>query len=136
MKKTLFLLTALIVFACKETNSKSDEVTAKNIEPIIEKVEQTIESKITNALSENKKRELFNLILNAQDRALKEAKVIVPNDNNFDKRYDVQLGLQAKYELEVYKKQSWWIEINEDVKIANKIRNNISEIGVKSGWLN
>jgi len=136
MKKTLFLLTALIVFACKETNSKSDEVTAKNIEPIIEKVEQTIESNITNALSENKKRELFNLILNAQDRALKEAKVIVPNDNNFDKRYDVQLGLQAKYELEVYKKQSWWIEINEDVKIANKIRNNISEIGVKSGWLN
>ena len=77
MKKTLFLLTALIVFACKETNSKSDEVTAKNIEPIIEKVEQTIESNITNALSENKKRELFNLILNAQDRALKEAKVIV-----------------------------------------------------------
>ena len=136
MKNTLFLLTAFLIFACKETNSKSDEVTAKNIEPIIEKVEQTIESKITNALSENKKRELFNLILNAQDRALKEAKVIVPNDNNFDKRYDVQLGLQAKYELEVYKKQSWWIEINEDVKIANKIRNNISEIGVKSGWLN
>ena len=136
MKNTLFLLTAFLIFACKETNSKSDEVTAKNIEPIIEKVEQTIESNITNALSENKKRELFNLILNAQDRALKEAKVIVPNDNNFDKRYDVQLGLQAKYELEVYKKQSWWIEINEDVKIANKIRNNISEIGVKSGWLN
>jgi hypothetical protein len=136
MKNTLFLLTAFLIFACKETNSKSDEVTAKNIEPIIEKVEQTIESKITNALSENKKRELFNLILNAQDRALKEAKVIVPNDNNFDKRYDVQLGLQAKYELEVYKKQSWWIEINEDVKIANKIRNNISKIGLKSGWLN
>ena len=77
MKKTLFLLSAFLIFACKETNSKSDEVTAKNIEPIIEKVEQTIESKITNALSENKKRELFNLILNAQDRALKEAKVIV-----------------------------------------------------------
>ena len=134
--KKLILLSALLIFACKETNSHSEEVTTNNNESVIEKVEQTIEDKIINSLSENQKRELFNLILNAQDRALKEAKVIVPNDNNFDKRYDVQLGLQAKYELEVYKKQSWWIEINEDVKIANKIRNNISKIGLKSGWLN
>ena len=73
------------------------------------------------------------MILNAQDRSLKEAKVIVPNDNNFEKRYEVQLELQAKYELKVYKKQSWWKEINKDVKTANKIRNNISSIGIKSG---
>ena len=56
MKKTLFLLSAFLIFACKETNSKSDEVTAKNIEPIIEKVEQTIESKITNAYLKMKKK--------------------------------------------------------------------------------
>tara|TARA_B100000524_G_C23564271_1_gene339458 strand:- start:412 stop:816 length:405 start_codon:yes stop_codon:yes gene_type:complete len=133
--KKLLLLSALLIFACKETNSQSKEVTNNNNEPVIEKVEQTIEDKITNSLSENQKRELFNLILNAQDRALKEAKVIVPNDNNFEKRYDVQLELQAKYELKVYKKQSWWKEINKDVKTANKIRNNISSIGIKSGWL-
>lgn len=136
MKKTLFLLTALIVFACKETNSKSDEVTAKNIEPIIEKVEQTIESKITNALSENEKKELFNLIVTAQDRATNEAKIAVPDNYKWEERVDIERELQSKYELEVYKKQSWWIEINEDVKIANKIRNNISKIGLKSGWLN
>tara|TARA_B100000035_G_C20736868_1_gene438014 strand:+ start:38 stop:442 length:405 start_codon:yes stop_codon:yes gene_type:complete len=133
--KKLLLLSALFIFACKETNSQSKEVTNNNNEPVIEKVEQTIEDKITNSLSENQKRELFNLILNAQDRALKEAKVIVPNDNNFEKRYEVQLELQAKYELKVYKKQSWWKEINKDVKTANKIRNNISSIGIKSGWL-
>jgi len=133
--KKLLLLSALLIFACKETNSHSEEVTTNNNESVIEKVEQTIEDKIINSLSENQKIELFNLILNAQDRALKEAKVIVPNDNNFDKRYDVQSRLQAKYELEVYKKQSWWKEINKDVKTANKIRNNISSIGVTSGWL-
>ena len=133
--KKLLLLSALFIFACKETNSQSKEVTNNNNEPVIEKVEQTIEDKITNSLSENQKRELFNLILNAQDRSLKEAKVIVPNDNNFEKRYEVQLELQAKYELKVYKKQSWWKEINKDVKTANKIRNNISSIGIKSGWL-
>jgi len=136
MKKLLFLLTALIVFACKETDSKSDEVTAKNIEPIIEKVEQTIESKITNALSENEKKELFNLIVTAQDRATNEAKIAVPDNYKWEERVDTERELQSKYELEVYKKQSWWIEINEDVKIANKIRNNISKIGLKSGWLN
>jgi predicted NBD/HSP70 family sugar kinase len=136
MKKTLFLLSAFLIFACKETNSKSDEVTAKNIEPIIEKVEQTIESKITNALSENEKKELFNLIVTAQDRATNEAKIAVPDNYKWEERVDIERELQSKYELEVYKKQSWWIEINEDVKIANKIRNNISKIGLKSGWLN
>lgn len=136
MKKTIFLLSAFLIFACKETNSKSDEVTAKNIEPIIEKVEQTIESKITNALSENEKKELFNLIVTAQDRATNEAKIAVPDNYKWEERVDIERELQSKYELEVYKKQSWWIEINEDVKIANKIRNNISKIGLKSGWLN
>ena len=66
---------------------------------------------------------------------MKEAKAIVTDDNNFEKRYDVQLELQAKYELDVYKKQSWWKEINKDVKTANKIRDNISLIGIESGWL-
>lgn len=134
--KKLLLFSALLIFACKETNSKSDEVTAKNIEPIIEKVEQTIESKITNALSENEKKELFNLIVTAQDRATNEAKIAVPDNYKWEERVDIERELQSKYELEVYKKQSWWIEINEDVKIANKIRNNISKIGLKSGWLN
>lgn len=134
--KKLILLFAFLIFACKETNSKSDEVTAKNNEHVIERVEQSIEDKITNSLSENQKRELFNLILNAQDRATKEAKIIVPDDYKFDERIDTERELQNKYELEVFKKQSWWKEINEDINTANKIRNNISSIGVKLGWLN
>ena len=121
--------------ACEQTNSQKEELVTNNIEPVIEKVEKTIEDKIINSLSENQKKELFNLILNAQDQALKEAKAIVPDDNNFEKRYEVQLELQAKYELDVYKKQSWWKEINKDVKTANKIRDNISLIGIESGWL-
>ena len=133
--KKLILLSALLIFACEQTNSQKEELVTNNIEPVIEKVEKTIEDKIINSLSENQKKELFNLILNAQDQALKEAKAIVPDDNNFEKRYEVQLELQAKYELDVYKKQSWWKEINKDVKTANKIRNNISLIGIESGWL-
>tara|TARA_B100001142_G_scaffold322622_1_gene371198 strand:- start:1892 stop:2296 length:405 start_codon:yes stop_codon:yes gene_type:complete len=133
--KKLILLSALLIFACEQTNSQKEELVTNNIEPVIEKVEKTIEDKIINSLSENQKKELFNLILNAQDQALKEAKAIVPDDNNFEKRYEVQLELQAKYELDVYKKQSWWKEINKDVKTANKIRDNISLIGIESGWL-
>jgi hypothetical protein len=120
MRKLLFAV--LLIFACNETNSQS-------------KVEQTIEDKIINSLSENQKRELFNMILNAQDRATKEAKIIVPNDYEFDERIDVERKLQSRYELKVYKKQSWWKEINKDVNTANKIRNNISSIGILSGWL-
>ena len=133
--KKLILLSALLIFACEQTNSQKEELVTNNIEPVIEKVEKTIEDKIINSLSENQKKELFNLILNAQDQALKEAKAIVPDDNNFEKRYEVQLELQAKYELDVYKKQSWWKEINKDVKTANKVRDNISLIGIESGWL-
>ena len=133
--KKLLLLSALLIFACEQTNSQKEELVTNNIEPVIEKVEKTIEDKIINSLSENQKKELFNLILNAQDQALKEAKAIVTDDNNFEKRYEVQLELQAKYELDVYKKQSWWKEINKDVKTANKIRDNISLIGIESGWL-
>ena len=133
--KKLILLSALLIFACEQTNSQKEELVTNNIEPVIEKVEKTIEDKIINSLSENQKKELSNLILNAQDQALKEAKAIVTDDNNFEKRYEVQLELQAKYELDVYKKQSWWKEINKDVKTANKIRDNISLIGIESGWL-
>ena len=74
--------------------------------------------------------------MTAQDRATNEAKIAVPDNYKWEERVDIERELQSKYELEVYKKQSWWIEINEDVKIANKIRNNISKIGLKSGWLN
>jgi len=133
--KKIFLLSALLIFSCKETNSQKEELVTDNNEPVIEKVEQTIEDKILNSLSENQKKEFFNSILNAQDSALREAEAIVPNDNNYEKRYEVQLELQAKYELDVYKKQSWWKEINENVKIANKIKGKISMIGIKSGWL-
>ena len=137
MKKIITPLLALlfIIISCKEANKK-EKVDENNVEPVIEKVEQTIEDEIINTLSENQKRELFNLIVTAQDRATKEAKIAVPDDYKWEERVDVERELQSKYEFEVFKKQSWWKEINEDIEIANKIRNNISSIGVKSGWLN
>lgn len=137
MKKIITPLLALlfIIISCKEANKK-EKVDENNVEPVIEKVEQTIEDEIINSLSENQKRELFNLIVTAQDRATKEAKIAVPDDYKWEERVDVERELQSKYEFEVFKKQSWWKEINEDIEIANKIRNNISSIGVKSGWLN
>ena len=112
--------------------------TEPNIEDEIKKevAKPSIEDEVINSLSEKEKIELFNLILKAQDRAANEAKIAVPDDYKWEERVDVERELQSKYELEVYKKQSWWIEINEDIETANKIRNNINYIGVKSGWLN
>ena len=137
MKKALKILIYFIVifFIIGGILNYFDDNKADDKASDIEKIEQSIEDKIVNALSRSEKRVFFDLITTAQDRALKEATVIVPNDNNFNERYDVQLELQAKYELEVYKKQSWWKEINKDVKTANQIRNEISGIGVSSGWL-
>jgi len=137
MKKIIIPLLVLlfIISSCKEANKK-EKVDENNVESVIKKVAQTIEEKIINSLSENQKRELFNLIATAQDRATREAKIAVPDDSKWEERVDIERELQSKYELEVFRKQSWWKEINEDVKTANKIRNNIRSIGVKSGWLN
>ena len=136
MKKitTLLFVFLFTISSCKDANKK-EELAENNIEPVIEKVKQRIEDKIVNSLSKTQQRELFNLIINAQDRATNEAKIAVPDDYKWEERVDIERELQSKYELEVFKKQSWWKEINEDIKTANKIRNNISSIGVKSGWL-
>ena len=111
--------------------------TEPSIEDEIKKevAKPSIEDEVINSLSENEKIELFNLILKAQDRATNEAKIAVPDDNKWEDRVDVERELQSKYELEVFKNQSWWKTINEDTDIANKIRNNINQIGVTSGWL-
>jgi hypothetical protein len=112
-----------------------------DIEPSIEDeikkevAKPSIEDEVINSLSENEKIKLFNLILKAQDRATNEAKIAVPDDNKWEDRVDVERELQSKYELEVYKNQTWWSKINEDLNVANKIRNIITKIGVTSGWL-
>ena len=111
--------------------------TEPSIEDEIKKevAKPSIEDEVINSLSENEKIELFNLILKAQDRATNEAKIVVPDDNKWEDRVDVERELQSKYELEVYKNQTWWSKINEDLNVANKIRNIITKIGVTSGWL-
>lgn len=109
---------------------------SENIEQIQTISTESIEDKIINTLSESDKKDLFLSILNAQDLAEKEAKILVPNDNNFDKRIDASRKLQDKYELELYKKQSWWTDINEDKSIAKKIKLKITSLGVSSNWLN
>ncbi|MDC0382173.1 hypothetical protein OAM60_00240 [Flavobacteriaceae bacterium] len=119
-----------------ETEIKK-EVAKPSIETEIKKevAKPSIEDEVINSLSENEKNELFNLILKAQDRATNEAKIVVPDDNKWEDRVDVERELQSKYELEVYKNQTWWSKINEDLNVANKIRNIITKIGVASGWL-
>ena len=109
---------------------------SKNVEQIQTISTESIEDKIINTLSESDKKDLFLAILNVQDLAEKEAKTLVPNDNNFDKRIDASRKLQDKYELELYKKQSWWTDINEDKSIAKKIKLKITSLGVSSNWLN
>ena len=54
--KKLILLSALLIFACEQTNSQKEELVTNNIEPVIEKVEKTIEDKIINSLYENQKK--------------------------------------------------------------------------------
>ena len=109
---------------------------SKNVEQIQTISTESIEDKIINTLSESDKKDLFLAILNVQDLAEKEAKIQVPNENNFDKRIDVLRKLQDKYELELYEKQSWWGDINKDKSIANKIKLKISSLGISSNWLN
>ena len=67
---------------------------SENIEQIQTISTESIEDKIINTLSESDKKDLFLSILNAQDLAEKEAKILVPNDNNFDKRIDASRKLQ------------------------------------------
>lgn len=125
----LVIPTAIVFISSLFTDSE-------NIEQIQTISTESIEDKIINTLSESDKKDLFLSILNAQDLAEKEAKILVPNDNNFDKRIDASRKLQDKYELELYKKQSWWADINEDKSIAQKIKLKITSLGVSSNWLN
>ena len=127
MKKLLYLFLALTV-ACNNPNGqKNDKV--ESSESI------AIEDEILLSLSESQKKSLFNLLLNAQDKAAKEAAAIIPDNSKFDERIEKERELQDKYELEVYQTQSWWNKIDGDINVAIKIRNKISMLGVTSGWL-
>lgn len=123
MKKLLHLLLATTLLSCNDT-------TGKNIEDSI-----SLEDSIISSLSESQKKSFFNLILNAQDKATEEAAELFPEVSSFDERVEKERELQEKYELGVYKTQSWWHQIDGDVNVANKIRGKIAELGIKSGWL-
>jgi len=122
----MFLVSSLFTDSEEEQNQISNkEVSSKSIE-----------DNIINSLSEIEKKNLFLSILNIQDRAEKYAKTLVPNDNDFDKRIDTSRKYQDKYELELYEKQSWWLDINKDKDVAYKIKMKISSLGISSNWLN
>ena len=123
MKKLLHLLLAITLLSCNDT-------TGKNIEDSI-----SLEDSIISSLSESQKKSFFNLILNAQDKATEEAAELFPEVSSFDKRVEKENELREKYELGVFKTQSWWHQIDGDVNVANKIRGKIAELGIKSGWL-
>lgn len=124
MKKLLYLFLAVSLFACNNVTGQ------KNNEDSI-----PLEDRIISSLSESQKKSLFNLILNAQDKATKEAAGLFPDASNLDERGEKENELREKYELEVFKTQSWWHQIDGDIDVAEKIRGKISVLGIKSGWL-
>lgn len=124
MKKLLYLFLAVSLFACNNVTGQ------KNTEDSI-----PLEDRIISSLSESQKKSFFNLILNAQDKATKEATELFPDVSSLNERGEKENELREKYELDVYKTQSWWHQIDEDINVANKIRGKIAELGIKSGWL-
>ena len=123
MKKLLYLLLAFTLLSCNDT-------TGQNTEDSI-----SVEDRIISSLTESQKKSFFNLLVNAQDRATKEATKLVPDNSKFDERIEKERELQEKYELGVFQTQSWWNQIDGDINIAIKIKNKISTLGVISGWL-
>lgn len=123
MKKLLCLFLAFTLLSCNDT-------TGKNTEDSI-----PLEDRIISSLNESQKKSFFNLILNAQDKATKEAAELFPDVSNLDERGEKENELREKYELGVYKTQSWWHQIDGNINVANKIRGKIAELGIQSGWL-
>lgn len=130
--KYLFFIILLSGLNSCTTGQKKEVVKSETKEI----TKETVEKQIINSLSEIEQKELFKLILNAQDKASEQAKKSIPDDSKWEDRLDIQGELQSKYELEVYKKQVWWNKIDKNVDTANKIRNTISMMGVKAGWIN
>ena len=130
--KYLFFIILLSGLNSCTTGQKKEVVKSETKEI----TKETVEKQIINSLSEIEQKELFKLILNAQDKASEQAKKSIPDDSKWEERLDIQRELQSKYELEVYRKQVWWNKIDKNVDTANKIRNTISMMGVKAGWIN
>ena len=130
--KYLFFIILLSGLNSCTTGQKKEVVKSETKEI----TKETVEKQIINSLSEIEQKELFKLILNAQDKATEQAKKSIPDDSKWEERLDIQRELQSKYELEVYKKQVWWNKIDKNVDTANKIRNTISMMGIKAGWIN
>ena len=130
--KYLFFIILLSGLNSCTTGQKKEVVKSETKEI----TKETVEKQIINSLSEIEQKELFKLILNAQDKATEQAKKSIPDDSKWEERFDIQRELQSKYELEVYKKQVWWNKIDKNVDTANKIRNTISMMGIKAGWIN
>jgi hypothetical protein len=134
MKKISFLLLCLIVLGCNKTTKNKDK-DIQDKEVFKEILRENIEDRILNVLNVGEKKQLFKLILDAQDRSSKDAEILFPNIKDLDKKIDKSRELQNKYELEVYRKQSWWNDIDQSIDIANKIKLKISSLGITSGWL-
>ena len=115
------------------TTAEKKEVVKSETKEIIK---ETVENQIINSLSETEQKELFKLIINAQEKALEQSKKSISDESKWEERFDLERELQSKYELQVYKKQVWWNKINKNVETANKIRNTISMIGIEAGWIN
>ena len=123
MKKLLYLFLAFTLLSCNNTRGQNTEDSIP------------LEDRIMSSLSESQKKSFFNLILNAQDKATKEAAELFPDVSNLDERGEKENELREKYEIEVFKTQSWWHQIDGDIDVAEKIRGKIALLGIKSGWL-
>lgn len=84
------------------------------------------DEKVILSLSNSQKRSLFNLLVNAQNRAISETKKVISNNSSLYEIDSIEQDLLSKYEIGVYQTQNWWNTIDKDFAIASKIKDNIS----------
>lgn len=114
MKKLLYLLLVFKLLSCNDSTRKNTEDS------------MPIEDRIISSLSESQKRSLFNLLVNAQNRAIIETEKIVTKNLSLYEIDSIEQELLSEFETGVYKTQNWWNTINYDFAIASKIKDDIA----------
>lgn len=112
-----------------EQKSSKDVQTDKNTKSNsrVERSKQiALEDEIISSLSESQKRSLFNLLVNAQNRAISETEKVINNNSSLNEIDSIEKEFLTKLEIGVYQTQNWWNIINKEYSIASKIKNDIA----------
>ena len=105
-------------------------------EIIIVEKDNSLSSKTFNSLTEDEKILFFTTVFSLEYKSIFEAKKIIPNNDKWEERSDLEVKLLANYKRDFYKHQSWWADINMDISIADSITMNVALEGLKLNWDN